>query len=86
MKLQSILSIVVGLGITLTVSAQQKKTYYVPKAGTLTELIKENEANEITYLTLQGKLNAIDFRYLRDGFSKLTVLDISNASISMYAL
>ena len=85
MKLQSILSIVVGLGITLTVSAQQKKTYYVPKAGTLTELIKENEANEITYLTLQGKLNAIDFRYLRDGFSKLTVLDISNASISMYA-
>lgn len=42
MKLQSILSIVVGLGITLTVSAQQKKTYYVPKAGTLTELIKEN--------------------------------------------
>lgn len=84
MKLQSILSIVVGLGITLTVSAQQK-TYYVPKAGTLTELIKENEANEITYLTLQGKLNAIDFRYLRDGFSKLTVLDISNASISMYA-
>ena len=85
MKLQSILSIVVGLGITLTVSAQQKKTYYVPKAGTLTELIKENEANEITYLTLQGKLNAIDFRYLRDGFCKLTVLDISNASISMYA-
>lgn len=85
MKLQTILSIVVGLGIAWTASAQQKKTYYVPKAGTLTELITENEANEVTHLTLQGKLNAIDFRYLRDGFKKLSVLDISNASISMYA-
>ena len=30
MKLQSILSIVVGLGITLTVSAQQKKNILCP--------------------------------------------------------
>lgn len=62
-----------------------KRTYYVPKPGTLVELLTEDEANQITNLTLQGKLNAIDFRHLRDEFKNLQLLDISNASISMYA-
>ena len=35
------------------------------KPGTLVELMTEAEANEITQLTLQGKLNAVDFRHLR---------------------
>ena len=51
----------------------------------MVELLTEAEANEITQLTLQGKLNAIDFRYLRDEFKKLQLLDISNVSISTYA-
>lgn len=84
MKLRSILLIAAGLCITLGASAQKKKTFYVPKAGTLVELMTQEEANQITHLTLQGKLNAIDFRHLRDGFANLQVLDISNASISMY--
>lgn len=49
------------------------------------ELLTEEEANEITHLTLQGKLNAIDFRHLRDEFKNLQLLDISTASISTYA-
>ncbi len=85
MKLRSILTLAAGLGVALTVSAQRKKTCYVPKAGTLAELVKESEAAEITHLTLQGRLNATDFRYLRDGFGKLKVLDISHAAIGMYA-
>ena len=63
----------------------KSKRYYVAKPGTLVELMTEAEANEITQLTLQGKLNAVDFRHLRDEFKNLQLLDISNASISMYA-
>lgn len=85
MKLRNILLVAASLCITWGGAyAQKKKTFYVPKAGTLVELLTENEANQITHLTLQGKLNAIDFRYLRDEFTNLKVLDISNATISMY--
>lgn len=59
--------------------------YYVAKPGTLVELMTEAEITKSTQLTLQGKLNAIDFRHLRDEFKNLRYLDISNASISMYA-
>ncbi len=61
------------------------KTLFVAKPGTLVSLFTEDEANNITHLTLTGKLNVIDFRHLRDEFKKLQVLDISNASISAYA-
>mgnify|MGYP000260485577 FL=1 len=85
MRLRKILLLATGLGMMLNASAQKSKTYFVAKPGTLIELMTENEANEITSLTLQGKLNAIDFRHLRDEFKKLEVLDISNTSISLYA-
>lgn len=62
-----------------------KKSYYVPKAGTLVELMTREEADAITHLVLQGKLNAIDFRHLRDEFANLQMLDISQVSISGYA-
>ena len=61
----------------LNASAQKSKTYYVAKPGTLVELMTEAEANQITHLTLQGKLNATDFRHLRDEFKSLELLDIS---------
>lgn len=85
MRLKKVLLIGAGLCLFLQVSAQKTKTYYVPKAGTLVELMTESEANEVTHLTLQGKLNAVDFKHLRDEFKSLEVLDISNASISWYA-
>ena len=85
MRLRQILLIAAGLGMILNASAQKSKTYFVAKPGTLIELMTEAEANEATHLVLQGKLNAIDFRHLRDEFKNLELLDISNASISMYA-
>ena len=85
MKLRKILLAVAGLALMLNASAQKSQRYYVAKPGTLVELTTEAEANEITQLTLQGKLNAVDFRHLRDEFKNLQLLDISNASISMYA-
>ena len=85
MNLKKIFLVIAGLGILLNSSAQTSKRYTVAKPGTLVEMLTEEEANEITHLVLQGKLNAIDFRHLRDEFKKLQILDISNASISMYA-
>lgn len=67
------------------ISAQVHKALYVDKAGTMISLITEEEANTITHLTLVGRINAIDFKHLRDGFSNLAVLDISNVDIRIYA-
>lgn len=65
-------------------SAQVVKTYFVGKPGTLISMMTEEEANSVTHLTLTGKLNATDFKHLRDEFKSLEVLDISNAEIKMY--
>lgn len=85
MNLKRILLTAAGLGLMLSLPAQVKKTFHVAKAGTLVELMTEEEANEITHLTLTGKINTIDFRHLRDEFKRLQVLDLSNVSISTYA-
>lgn len=65
-------------------AAQVFKALYVDKAGTMISQITEEEANNVTNLTIVGKINAIDFKSLRDGFPKLEVLDISNVDIKMY--
>ena len=70
---------------SLGATAQVSKTYYVSKPGTLISMMTEDEANAVTHLTLTGKLNAEDFRHLRDEFDNLKVLDISNAEIKMYS-
>lgn len=74
----------IGLALAVSLAAQTSKSVYVPKAGTLAEMLTEAEADEITELTLKGKINAVDFRHLRDGFKRLQLLDISTATISMY--
>lgn len=73
------------LMLCTTALAQQKvKRLYVAKPGTMVELLTEEEANQITHLTLQGRINAIDFRHLRDEFTSLKVLDLSGVSIANY--
>lgn len=74
-----------SLGMTAQAQEEKRKSLYVAHPGTMVELITEDEANAITHLTLKGKLNAIDFRHLRDEFKNLSELDISTASISLYA-
>ena len=53
MSLRKILLVTVGMYFMLNVSAQNSKRYYVAKPGTLVEMLTENEANQITHLTLQ---------------------------------
>lgn len=64
--------------------AQNRQQVNVNKPGTLISHFTEEEAKSIEELTLTGKINAVDFRYLRDDFSSLKILDISNADIRMY--
>ena len=66
------------------INAQLTKNIYVDKAGTMTSHFTEEEAHAITHLTLTGKINAIDFRYLRDDFKSLEFLDLSNVDIKSY--
>ena len=49
------------------------KLFFVAKPGTLVSMLTEDEANSVTHLTLTGKLNAIDFKHLRDEFKNLKV-------------
>lgn len=91
MNKKHITLIAVALAFCSSLLAQPKandptvRQVFVPKAGTLVEQFTEEEANQITHLTLTGKINAIDFRHLRDEFKSLQVLDLSNVSISSYA-
>ena len=84
MKTLKLLVAAIALGITPAMLAQTIKTIYVPKGGALAQMVPQAEANEITHLKLNGKINAIDFRMLRDSFPKLRMLDISQASIGFY--
>ncbi len=72
-------------GISTATAQSIKKQYYVDKAGTLISQMTEEEANSVTHLTLTGKINAEDFKRLRDDFHSLEVLDISNVDIKMYS-
>ena len=56
----------------------------VPEVGELRAQLTEEEAQQVTHLTLTGKLNAIDFKVLRDEFNKLEYLDLTNAEIKLY--
>ena len=68
MKIRQLLISFLLAASTLGATAQVSKTYYVSKPGTLISMMTEEEANSITHLTLTGKLNAEDFRHLRDEF------------------
>lgn len=85
MKIKQLLISFLLTANTLGAAAQVSKTYYVSKPGTLISMMTEEEANSVTHLTLTGKLNAEDFKHLRDEFANLKVLDISNAEIKMYS-
>ncbi|MDL2211132.1 leucine-rich repeat domain-containing protein [Bacteroides sp. OttesenSCG-928-J23] len=85
MKIKYILLIAVLLtGSFRGAKAQVSKTIYVDKAGTLISNLTEEEAQSVTHLTITGKINAVDFKNLRNDFNKLESLDISNADIRTY--
>ena len=75
MKIKRIFATIMLAACTYVAVAQNtgnpanNKTFFVAKPGTLVSMLTEDEANSITHLTLTGKLNAIDFKHLRDEFT-----------------
>ncbi len=59
-------------------------TVNVPLAGTLKAQLKVEEIAELTKLTIVGKIDARDFKFIRDELPKLGTLDISDASIRAF--
>nr|WP_320058952.1 leucine-rich repeat domain-containing protein [uncultured Bacteroides sp.] len=84
MKIKHLFAIMAIAANIAAITAQVNKTFFVPKPGTMISLLTEEEARNVTHLTLTGKINAIDFKHMRDEFDHLQVLDISNAEIKMY--
>ena len=69
---------------TLAMGQENSKAIFVKKPGTLISELTLAEARNITHLTLTGKINAIDFKNLRDDFKNIEVLDISAVEIRNY--
>ena len=77
--------------VYVNTNISSKKTIYVTTAGTLSSYISDSEKNVIEELTISGKLNGTDFRFLREMAGRnhlciatngrLKVLDLSNAQI-----
>lgn len=65
-------------------NAQTRMAYSVAKAGTLISQLTREGADSIVELKITGKINAVDFRHLRDEFKNLRVLDLSGADIRTY--
>ena len=76
-------SIPVGDDSRLTVRIPELKDSEITlsEAGTLKDKISEDEAINIKNLTLSGKINALDFWYIRDHMPALHSLDIRNVNI-----
>ncbi|MDE6793095.1 MAG: C10 family peptidase [Muribaculaceae bacterium] len=59
----------------------QDKIVTLEKAGTLKDKLADVEKNSLRSLTLKGKINALDFWYIRDYCPALETLDLSDTEI-----
>ncbi len=72
-------------GINTTKAQQSIRNFALAKSGQLQSQMTEEEARTITHLTLTGKINAQDFKLMRDEMPALEVLDLTNATVSAMA-
>jgi hypothetical protein len=70
----------------LTLSGQVSKFFDLTVAGTLKYCdFYPHLANDVTNLTISGKINASDIRFMRDEMNMLAVLDLSGVNIVHYS-
>ncbi|MFA6873293.1 MAG: leucine-rich repeat domain-containing protein [Bacteroidaceae bacterium] len=93
MNKNHLITIILALSCELTsltlqaqnISRVMKRSFNIEKAGLLQSKLTQQEAKGITQLTLSGRINARDFRLMRDSLLRLEVLDLSSATISSMA-
>jgi len=76
--------LIINFFFAFFVNAQVSKTVNVSTAGTLRTLFTITEMTSVTNLTVTGIIDAQDFKFMRDGITKLTVLNISGVTIQAY--
>lgn len=84
MKIKTFLLYALLIGGISSLHAQSRMTYSVSKAGTFVSQLTREGADSIVELKVTGKINAVDFRHLRDEFKNLKVLDLSGADVRPY--
>ncbi len=70
--------------LTFNVTAQVTMSVNVSTAGGIFNYFTETERTYVSNLTITGKINASDFRILRDYFPAIEILDLSNVLIVEY--
>ena len=82
--MKKIVLLLIGLNLSFALSAQVSKTINVSTPGTLNTLVTLTDFENITNLTLTGKIDARDFLTIRDSLLKVDTLDISGVIIEAY--
>ena len=80
--------IIISLAIVLfstAIKAVVVKTVNSSSAGTLTTYFSPSERGTVTNLAVTGKMDARDFKFIRDTLKALINLDLNNASILAYS-
>jgi len=78
------LLVIISLGIGMMLQAQVSKTVTVNSLGYLSGTLTPTELSTITNLTLNGNIDARDFKTMRDDMPALSVIDLSGVSIGYY--
>jgi len=82
--MKKLLTIFIFLILANLISAQVYKTVNLQTAGTLTTLLTATEKTTVTNLTITGKIDARDFKFLLFEVPLLTALDLSGTVIQAY--
>lgn len=82
--MKKILLLATILLFVLFVNTSCSRSVNVTTAGTLSSLLTREEYTTITNLTITGNIDTRDFKFLRDKMTKLTVLNIKEATIQAY--
>lgn len=82
--MKKILLLTTILLFVLFVNTSCTRRVNVTTAGTLRTLLTSEEDAAITNLTVTGSIDTRDFKFIRDKMTKLTVLNIKEATIQAY--
>lgn len=83
----AIVKVAVSETLSKNITVVQKgitNAVHLETAGTLTTQFTEQELGSITQLTITGKMDARDFKTIREKMSVIALLDISAATIEAY--
>ncbi len=72
-------TLIVGIGTNY-----DTKSINLTTVGSLSTLLTTADKTLVTNLTVSGKINAQDIKCMRDEMTKLSILDLSNATIQSY--